>query len=97
MNSRKNFVRYISHEIRTPLNVVHAGLQLLNCPEKLQSEEERESFVDMANACSVAIGILNDLLLFDKLQDGELPLEVQITTVKSFLVDTASIFAVQVI
>jgi signal transduction histidine kinase len=97
MDSRKQFVRYISHEIRTPLNVVHAGLQLLNSYERNRSEEERESFADMTNACSVAIGILNDLLLFDKLQEGELPMELQNTPARSFLVSTASIFAVQVL
>jgi signal transduction histidine kinase len=38
-------------------------------------EDLKQCINDMYNACDSAIGILNDLLLFDKLEDGKLLLD----------------------
>ncbi len=80
--TKKNFVRYISHEIRTPLNTVVMGLQLVQ--EKFHtcgvvgfysgnncSKSDIETMLnEIELSCRVAVDILNDLLLFDKIEEG---------------------------
>lgn len=80
LDVRKMFMRYISHEIRTPLNVVCMGLNLLykdltfmsisTCNQCLATLKETQS------SCDIAVSILDDMLLFDKVESGLLQLEL---------------------
>ena len=87
-------MKYISHEIRTPLNVAYMGLQLL--------EEESDPLVvkdivkDSTSACSTAINILNDLLLFDKVEEGKMILDRAVVAVRPLLFECLRLFHLQV-
>lgn len=83
IETRKAYVRYISHELRNPLNTVFMGLKLLsdqvgsNINEEKSFDEIYDSIRDTTLACNVALDILNDLLLFDKLESGIMELRTQ--------------------
>jgi signal transduction histidine kinase len=88
---KRTFVRYVSHEIRTPLNTVSMGLKLIQDlryrEQWTQEEIEKgvaptdEDLFEMADevkeSCDIAINILNDLLLYEKMEGGLLVLERQ--------------------
>ena len=92
------FVRYISHEIRTPLNTVLMGLQVVH--EELTADgagrDRLETIKDVESSCEIAINILNDLLVFDKLEAGILKLEITSLPAYSFIEETIKPFYLQV-
>jgi hypothetical protein len=91
LDMKRTFVRYVSHEIRTPLNTVSMGLKLIQDlryrEQWTQEEIEKgvaptdEDLFEMADevkeSCDIAINILNDLLLYEKMEGGLLVLERQ--------------------
>jgi len=101
---KRTFVRYVSHEIRTPLNSVWLGLQLLAKEAKKQQQQHKEvemsNFLgliqDTSHACNIAIDILNDLLLYEKIDGGLLSLETAVVNVRVFVVDVVKSFVLQV-
>ena len=92
------FVRYISHEIRTPLNTVGMGLQVLR--EDLSSggthPDALRTVTNIETCCEIAVDILNDLLIFDKLDSGILKLELERLNAYEFVVETIHPFYLQV-
>jgi hypothetical protein len=76
LESKKKFVRYISHEIRTPLNTVSMGVQLC-MRELLESHVSGAQNIlnDVEGSCNIAIEILNNILLYDKVEDGRMTLD----------------------
>ena len=98
-------MKYVSHEIRTPLNTVFMGLQLClknirrrNLPCKSgDPEAELEQFlVDIQDSCFIAISVLNDLLLYDKMEDGMMHLDKSVIGLRTLLDMCIHPFAVQV-
>ena len=93
------FVRYVSHEIRTPLNTTLLGLNLL---ENDLKEGETDTAVlselisDATSSCTIAIGILNDLLMYEKIDGGLLTLERAETPVWEFVEGVMKAFLIQV-
>ena len=98
LQTKKRFVRYISHEIRTPLNTVTMGLQVLR--EELLSDGASQSKIttlkSIEDACDIAIDILNDLLLFDKIESGVMKLDITKVPVRLFISETVRPFFLQV-
>ena len=98
LDIKKMFVRYISHEIRTPLNTVGMGLQVLK--EELTvcgaHADVLRTVTNIENCCEIAVDILNDLLVFDKLDSGILKLELERLNVFDFLTETIHPFFLQV-
>lgn len=98
--AKKDFVRYISHEIRTPLNTVHVGINLLS--ESLSSNDKTnipyqlDLCNDVAVACVTAVDMLNDLLLYDKIEEGNMILEKTLINFHLCYQQTVKMFAVQV-
>ena len=92
------FVRYVSHEIRTPLSIVSMGLQLAK--EELikvgDVEETVRLLEDVKSSSDTAVGILNSLLTYDKIDTGTLVLEKEELPVWDFLSDTVRASQVQV-
>ena len=93
-------MRFISHELRTPLNSVFMGLQLSidQIPEDTQEPaevERKETLVETQSACGAALDILNELLLFDKLESGALVLNKLNVPVPELVEDSIKIFSVQ--
>ena len=95
---KRKFVRYVSHEIRTPLNTVFMGLQVLwnDLHSSAASADILRTVKSLEGACEVAVDILNDLLLFDKLDSGILKLDLSCVPVKQFLIETVDPFRLQV-
>jgi len=91
LKTKKYFVRYISHEIRTPLNTVYMGIQLLRTELKKSFASKKREDVELTqykNSCEsivhdinesvcIALNILNDLLLIDKIEEGTIKLDMQ--------------------
>jgi len=98
MKVKKKFVRYISHEIRTPLNAVRMGLQFLlaELPSITQDPELLDSLETTETASVAAINILNDLLTFDKIEEGNLKLDRQLVSARELVEAATSIFKAQV-
>ena len=90
-----------SHEVRTPLNTVFMGLQLLSSSSLLKSENEfskefSEVLSCMNLSCEIAINTLNDLLLYDKIEDGNIILEKTPIFVEKFIKNCVKPFELQV-
>ena len=94
--AKKVYVRYISHEIRTPLNAAYLGLKILEKEiSKSKGPRHIEHLVtvrDVVNACDIAVGILNDLLNYDKLEDGSLGVEPRRVCALPFLISCTNLF-----
>ena len=92
------FVRMVSHEIRTPLNAVSMGLHMLK--DELEShncsEEALETWADVKSSCGIAVEILDDLLLYEKLEAGIMTLEKEEMLVWQFLNKAVQPFRLQV-
>jgi len=91
---KKKFVRYISHEIRTPLNAVRMGLQYLSVelPKITQDDDILDSVETSELASVAAINILNDLLTFDKIEEGNLKLDCHLASAKDLIQSSIAIF-----
>jgi len=98
MKVQKKFVRYISHELRTPLNAVRMGLQFLiaELPKFIQNHELMDSLETTELASLSAINILNDLLTFDKIEEGNLTLDRQMASARDLISSATAIFHAQV-
>ena len=91
------FVRYISHEVRTPLNTAIMGLQVL--VEALQATRDKENLDtahEVRRSCDTAVNVLNELLIFDKLESGTLMLEKTTVSAVGLVEETVSMFQIQV-
>ena len=100
IDTKKAYVRFIGHELRTPLNSVFMGMQLSigQIPEDTQVPaeiERRETLLDSQSACGAALDILNEMLLFDKLESGSLILRKQDVPVPELVEDSLKSFFVQ--
>ena len=98
LEMKKRFVRYISHEIRTPLNTIGIGLQLAK--EQTKKGESVEELIrlldDVKLSNDIAVGILDGLLLYDKLDSNMLVVEKQKVSLTSLISDSVRAAQVQV-
>jgi signal transduction histidine kinase len=108
LEAKRNFVRFVSHEVRTPLNAVCMGLQLMQeeIRESQSNLTARKSFStesdnkaemfelteDILCSANSAVGILNDLLNYDKVEMGTLSLERSIVPIWDLIERTLSEF-----
>ena len=91
------FMRYISHEIRTPLNIVFLGLKSLEDDIKTCDTASCISTLhDIKGSCQIALQVLNDMLMYDKIQSGLLVLEMENLNPWEFLQNSYSPFLLQV-
>jgi signal transduction histidine kinase len=94
-------VRYVSHEIRTPLNITILGLKYLEDELKSKNNEQlltpvvQEVLDDVRCSCGIAVDILNDLLLYEKLDDGIFNLSLSDVPIEEFFRDAINVFQVQ--
>ena len=97
--AKKKYVRYISHEMRTPLNAAFLGLKVLEkdlTKNKGSFYLERAATVrDVMDACDIAVGFLNDLLNYDKLEDGTLMIEPKSMVALPFIISSVKLFYLQ--
>lgn len=79
-----SFIRYVSHELRTPLNIINLSLgfvdgetsklSLVLGPERISAISE--AVMDINDSCNTAIGILDELLMLDKMKSNKLVIEL---------------------
>ena len=101
ISTKQAYVRYISHELRAPMNSVKMGLQhcISKIPIKSKNKAEkdhRDTLLEMGFACEVAIEILNDLLLYDKLENGLVTLKKDSIGAIDFITKCLEMFTVQI-
>jgi len=112
LEMKRKFVRFISHEIRTPLNTVCMGLELLESEFRHIAERKEEqadnamkddiSFwqnvtTDVRENASIAVSILNDLLNYDKLEQGTLKMEYEPVPIWDLIAKTVQQFNIQAV
>jgi two-component system, sensor histidine kinase and response regulator len=94
-------MRYVSHEMRTPLNAAILGLKLMSQDVRLSGSEDEDdkdrydTLNDISLACMAAVDILNDILCFDKMENGLLKLYPESVPVLSFLRENIKMFSGQ--
>ena len=98
--AKKMYVRYISHEMRTPLNSTFMGLKLLEmelvkASDMADHEDCLDTLKDVCKACDLVLNILNDLLNYDKLEDGEMALDSKSICVLPFLIESVNSLLLQ--
>jgi signal transduction histidine kinase len=90
-------VRYVSHEIRTPLNTVKMGTQLARSKlAESNLEDATEILEDVEASCETAIEVLNDLLLYDKIEDGGMELDKTNISALILVTNVTNLLEVQV-
>lgn len=72
---KQDFVDMVSHDLRSPLMSIHASMTLISAGAKGEiSDEVRKSTNDAANSIELLTILVNDLLDFQKLQEGKMQL-----------------------
>jgi two-component system, OmpR family, sensor histidine kinase VicK len=72
---KDEFISTVSHELRTPLTSLRASLGLISSGALDKRPEKQKQMVDMAIAnCDRLVRLVNDILDFDKVEKGRLPL-----------------------
>ena len=72
---KDEFISTVSHELRTPLTSLRASLGLISSGSLDKRPEKQRQMVDMAiGNCDRLIRLVNDILDFDKVAKGRLPL-----------------------
>ena len=108
LEGKRQFVRFVSHEIRAPLNAAMLGLQLMNdrvrdqlgnvpvhsAASKIMSEV-RDQSEDVRLNADVALVVLNELLQYDKIEVGNLQLEVGVVEIWRLMLDNIFMFNAQ--
>jgi PAS domain S-box-containing protein len=72
---KDEFISTVSHELRTPLTSLRASLGLISSGALEKRPEKQKQMVEMAIAnCNRLVRLVNDILDFDKIEKGRLPL-----------------------
>jgi two-component system capsular synthesis sensor histidine kinase RcsC len=97
LDFKRMFVRYISHEVRTPLNTAIMGLELLTGNIVNHANRDTLNILDdIKKAADIALGVLNEILIFDKIEDGTLTLNSETFSIVEFLENVVQEFQIQV-
>ena len=95
------YERYISHELRSPLNAAHMGIQfsITKIPENttnVEMKEIRDTLIEARAACDDGLVILDDLLMYDKFENGLAKMHKEDCNVRNFMLEYLSMFKVQI-
>jgi signal transduction histidine kinase len=72
---KDEFISTVSHELRTPLTSLRASLGLISTGSLDRRPEKQRQMVEMAiGNCDRLVRLVNDILDFDKVERGRLPL-----------------------
>ncbi len=75
---KDEFISTVSHELRTPLTSLRASLGLISSGSLDKRPEKQRQMVEMAiGNCDRLVRLVNDILDFDSVQKGRLPLRRQ--------------------
>ncbi|MCW3106538.1 MAG: response regulator [Segetibacter sp.] len=83
MDARTKFLSSMGHELRTPLNGIIGATNLLRSAEALP---EQKDYLDILKYCSDhMLGLVNDILDFNKIEAGQLDLHPVECNIKKLL------------
>jgi PAS domain S-box-containing protein len=89
---KDEFISTVSHELRTPLTSLRASLGLISSGSLDKRPEKQRQMVDLAiGNCDRLIRLVNDILDFDRVGKGKLPLHCQTVEVVDLLRRAADI------
>jgi two-component system, OmpR family, sensor histidine kinase VicK len=72
---KDEFISTVSHELRTPLTSLRAALGLISSGALDRRPEKQRQMVEMAiGNCDRLVRLVNDILDFDRVENGRLPL-----------------------
>jgi PAS domain S-box-containing protein len=75
---KEEFISTVSHELRTPLTSLRASLGLISSGSLDKRPEKQRQMVQMAiGNCDRLVRLVNDILDFDSVEKGKLPLDQQ--------------------
>ncbi len=75
---KDEFISTVSHELRTPLTSLRASLGLISSGSLDKRPEKQRQMIDMAiGNCDRLVRLVNDILDFDSVEKGRLPLHRQ--------------------
>jgi signal transduction histidine kinase len=75
---KDEFISTVSHELRTPLTSLRASLGLISSGSLDKRPEKQRQMIDMAiGNCDRLVRLVNDILDFDSVEKGRLPLDRQ--------------------
>jgi len=75
---KDEFISTVGHELRTPLTSLRASLGLISSGSLDKRPEKRRHMVEMAiGSCDRLVRLVNDILDFDSVERGKLPLSCQ--------------------
>jgi PAS domain S-box-containing protein len=73
---KDEFISTVSHELRTPLTSLRASLGLISSGSLDKRPEKQRQMLDMAiGNCDRLVRLVNDILDFDSVEKGRLPLD----------------------
>lgn len=83
---RKDFVQMVSHDLRTPLTSINMLLSMLGQDRFGKLDEQGYTAVNRAQSnADYLIKLVSDLLDAEKLESGDLEIEIQATSVQSII------------
>jgi PAS domain S-box-containing protein len=72
---KDEFISTVSHELKTPLTSLRASLGLISSGTLDRRPEKQRQMIEMAiGNCDRLVRLVNDILDFDKMENGRLPL-----------------------
>ena len=96
---KRDFVATVSHELRTPLTSIHGSLGLLASGVMGELNDEAARVVSVAERNSIRlVSLINDILEFEKLDDGRRVLDLKPVRLQSILelsIETVALAASQ--
>jgi signal transduction histidine kinase len=78
--AKADFLATMSHELRTPLNAIAGYAELLELGMRGPiSEQQREAIQRIRRSQEHLLGIVNDILMFSKTENGRIPISLEPT------------------
>ena len=105
LDTKRSLIRFLSHEIRSPLNAINMGVCIIkkeidNNKNNIKDDNFNNdilSIVDeIENACNTSLDILNDLLTYEKIDEGILVLDLQTVSAFPIVYSSLQSFIIQV-
>ena len=91
--AKDEFLANVSHEIRTPFGAILGMTELVL--ETPLNEDQRECLEIAKSAADSLLGIINDLLDFEKIEAGKLELDLSDFSLREVLLDTLQTLVVR--
>jgi len=83
---KDEFISTVSHELRTPLTSLRASLGLISSGSLDKRPEKRKQMLDVAiGNCDRLVSLVNDILDFDRVEKGTLPLQLEVLDIADIL------------